>query len=568
MAEVKGARRDRPPATTRRQRAAAPPPRATRDGWAPVLLGGCYLAIAYAVFAPSLAGPFVSDDLQYIVSNPHVQSLSTTKLLAFFDPFGEPARHTLNYAPVHLLWISLQWSLWGDSVSGYHASNIVLHALVSLGLAMLWRARGLPLVAAAGLGALFAVHPANAETVAWSFQSKTLLSLGLAVAALLAHPRRPGLALGLFAAALLAKASALFALPVAAVFAWNAWPAGGPERARARWLAAWALVLALYALPQFWAFERLGLAGGVYEGDVFAQLRSMGAIGARYLAMAASGYGVSTFHDPGVVRSFSDPWWLASIALGLGLVARLVWALARRREEAAWWVWAAAAWLPISQLFPFLIPMADHYLYVILPGLVGGVAFAARPRVERWPQAAQASVAVVLVMACGWFAVQSRARAALWASPKALVADSVAHYPDGMLARLARSRELGRRGDAAGAADALRAAMERGYDRFMDVARNAAYRPVRDAPEFEAALRAVAGRWLDNTRDKPDPTQAELEMRAHAHILRDEPALALDALAQASELGEIRSRSLRDYRAARRAAGELPLPARAREEIR
>jgi hypothetical protein len=62
----------------------------------------------------------------------------------------------------------------------------------------------------------------------------------------------------------------------------------------------------------------------------------------------------------------------------------MLFAMRRRREESAWWVGAAAGWLPVAQIgTTFIHPMADRYLYFALPGLIGGCGFAARDALRR-----------------------------------------------------------------------------------------------------------------------------------------------------------------------------------------
>ena len=61
-------------------------------------------------------------------------------------------------------------------------------------------------------------HPASGGAVAWRSQLKPLGALALAEGALLVHPRRPLRSLARFALALLTKAVAMLALPVAAVW--------------------------------------------------------------------------------------------------------------------------------------------------------------------------------------------------------------------------------------------------------------------------------------------------------------------------------------------------------------
>jgi hypothetical protein len=275
----------------------------------------------------------------------------------------------------------------------------------------------------------------------------------------------------------------------------------------------------------------------------------MAAIGARYLAMAATSYGAAAFHGPARALSWLDPWWLTGLAAGALLAGRCVLALVRRREEAAWWVWAAAAYAPISQLFPFLYPMADRYLYTILPGLLGAGMLVTR---EAWTRlephlrsrlgapgvvppawiAIAAAVALALV-----FGLRSHERARVWRSTATVELDTIRHYPDGISANMSRAAQAAQRGEAREAADAARRAFELGFHRFMHFYEVPVFAAVRDAPAFRPLIVEMAGRWIEETRRMPNPTQADLRVRAHAHFVRAEYAEAEVLLEQALQLG-------------------------------
>jgi hypothetical protein len=240
-----------------------------------------------------------------------------------------------------------------------------------------------------------------------------------------------------------------------------------------------------------------------------------------------------------------DPWWLAGLAAGVLLAARTVFALVRRREEAAWWVWAAAAYAPISQVFPFLYPMADRYLYTILPGLLGAVMLVAgevwtclRPRLPAQGPVSHGwiatAAALVLVVA---FGARSHERARVWRSTATVELDTARHYPDGISANMQHAAQAARRGDARGAADAARRAYELGFHRFMHFYEVPVFAAVRDDPAFQPLLVEMAGCWIEETRRMPSPTQADLRVRAHAHIVRGEHAEAETLLEQALRLG-------------------------------
>jgi hypothetical protein len=223
-------------------------------------LHAAFVALALALLGPALSGPFVSDDHLYR-SHPYTSELSVPNAVAILDPFGPAKLHTANYEPVHLGLQALERQIFADETLGYHCLNAWVHALVATLLVALWTRSRIPL-AAAVLGAVFfAVHPANVEAAAWISQQKTTVSVALALAALLALPRHGLVATALFALALLTKASAAFALPMAAGFAWaahprtgagSAGPAGAPRGAPERtwlWLGVWTLLLAGYAVP-------------------------------------------------------------------------------------------------------------------------------------------------------------------------------------------------------------------------------------------------------------------------------------------------------------------------------
>ncbi len=472
-----------------------------------------------------------------MLENPYVHSLRLENVGAILSPVGGAAVAVVNYAPVQLLLHAAAWQLFGPDPPGHHLLNVALHALASVLLAALLARTGLPLLAALFGGAFFLLHPANVEAVAWISQLKSSSALVLALASLLAFERRPGLATALFGLALLAKPTAAFVLPVLAL------------RARARpgplpwtWLGVGAALLAAFALVEFAVHQRSGAAEARLHETPLVLARTVLALGLRYLVMAATSWGVSAFHEPEPVRSLLDPWWLASLPV-LGVLAwRSAGALRRREPEGAFWVWAAVSFAPVSQIFPFLYPMADRYLYFILPGLIGAALLAGGqllggrvpPAARTWaPRAALALAAVVLVL----FAARSAERARLWRSPILLLADAAAHYPEGVGAALLRAQRAAQARDAGTAVAALRAARARGYNRFQQLLADPALAPVQGNPDFQALVREMAGDWIESYARKGSLTQLELRTVAGAHVARGELREAVRLLERALEVG-------------------------------
>src|SRR5262245_32654044 len=138
---------------------------------------GVALALAtIAVYAQTVSTGFEFlnvDDNEYVTANPHVQ-----RGLNFEDigwAFGT-SFHAYNWHP--LTWISLQLDnqLFGLNPRWYHLTNVVLHTantLLLFGLLLRMTAAAWP---SAFVAALFALHPAHVESVAWVTERKDVLS--------------------------------------------------------------------------------------------------------------------------------------------------------------------------------------------------------------------------------------------------------------------------------------------------------------------------------------------------------------------------------------------------------
>jgi len=300
-------------------------------------------------------------------------------VLAILDPWARRSSTRPNYAPVHLLLTAVELHIFADAPQGYHLVNVAIHALCALLLSAWLRRARLGFHAALAGGLFFLVHPANVEAVAWMSQLKTNASLAFSLGAILCWTRAPLAAALLFAASLFTKATGLFALPTVAALAWCE---REPLSRAGGWLALWLAIAVLFAIPEFASFAHLGAVEVEAYEDPLVHLRSVAAVGARYLVMAVTGYGVSAFQEPEPAMSWLDPWWIASLPLFA------CWPHAGFAPWRAATSRACSGWRQPPRSRPcrrssVLNPVADRYLYGILPGLIGGALCWGRDLVSR-----------------------------------------------------------------------------------------------------------------------------------------------------------------------------------------
>ncbi|MCZ7593334.1 MAG: hypothetical protein M5U15_14890 [Kiritimatiellae bacterium] len=124
------------------------------------------------LFWPATGYEFVNlDDNVYVSSNPHVlNGLSLAGLRWSFSP------HEAYWIPVTWLSYMLDASLFGVGPFGFHFTNLLLHALNSVLVFLLFRTWTRQTVPALLIAALFAWHPLRVESVAWITERKDVLS--------------------------------------------------------------------------------------------------------------------------------------------------------------------------------------------------------------------------------------------------------------------------------------------------------------------------------------------------------------------------------------------------------
>jgi tetratricopeptide (TPR) repeat protein len=189
----------------------------------------CLLLVAatLAFYNPIIHNQFIDfDDSSYILKNFQVQSGLTWDTVKWsFTTFREG-----NWHPLTWLSHALDYQIFHLNPAGHHYTNLLLHAANAVLLFLLLRQATGVTWPSLIVGALFALHPVNVESVAWAAERKNVLSMLFFLLALHAYDRyaRTGrrylylLVTVCFALGLMAKPQ-IVTLPFVLVL-WDYWP--------------------------------------------------------------------------------------------------------------------------------------------------------------------------------------------------------------------------------------------------------------------------------------------------------------------------------------------------------
>jgi protein O-mannosyl-transferase len=391
--------------------------------WVSLLLASAVLL----VFWPAVRCGFTNfDDPGYYSENAHVLAgLSWSNV--------KWALRTTEYCswyPVTWLSFLVDATLFGRRAAGPHLTNVLLHAANAVLAFLLLRRLTGTLWRSALVAALFALHPLRVESVAWVAERKGLLSALFGLLALLAYARyvewakaraegaggsKPvapwyGLALGLFAASLMAKPG-LVTLPVGMLLL-DYWPLQRLANNRPGERGALWLRLTVEKIP----FLLLSLASTVltirlhneYEALVSLANASPAARIQNAFVSCAQYLGKAVWPSRlALPYPYASQMPVGLSILGLALVAGLSLGalLLRRRRPYIFvgWFWFLGTVLPVLGLIQWgSQTMADRFTYVPMLGLLllvvwGAAELSIRGRIPRW---ACLGVVVLLLAAC------------------------------------------------------------------------------------------------------------------------------------------------------------------------
>lgn len=415
-----------------------PQTRGERSGASRLELAGAVLL----VFWPVLLGTYVADDLRLLAHNPAVQAGDFGALLVR-PMFGAEGGY---WRPLTML------ALWlGNTIGGafgVHLLALLLHVANMFAVRSL-AARFVSDGAAAWTALLFALHPAQVESVGWCAAINDPLWVACALQAMLAAVRwrdagargLPWVAAACAFAALGAKEIGGAAIPLALAAVW--WvPAPGAAASRGmRGRAAAALAMAGVCWLAIRALVQHEWIGKVLVGANMPALIGVDELGrAAHLFVAQCALLVWPWPQL-LTRSVPQAEGAAAWMFPAALVACavLAWCL-RRRIAPAGRLSIALIVVPLLPVLAYtkaigVYPIADRYLYLPVAGMA--LALASLLRVERLGLAAWL---LPLLLAPFSFAATW-----MWHDSASLVATSVENSPgDPMVLAMAGDLALDR----------------------------------------------------------------------------------------------------------------------------
>jgi tetratricopeptide (TPR) repeat protein len=398
------------------------PPSARRETH---LITLCLLLVAatLAFYNPIIHNQFIDfDDSSYILKNSWVQSGLTWDTVKWsFTTFREG-----NWHPLTWLSHALDCQVFRLNPAGHHYTNLLLHAANAVLLFLLLRQATGVTWPSLIVGALFALHPVNVESVAWAAERKNVLSMLFFLLALHAYDRygRTGrrylylLVTICFALGLMAKPQ-IVTLPFVLLF-WDYWPLqrmggagsgaeGSPAASTPRsfrylvWEKLPLFILAAADSVVTMLAQRAGNAvRTVREVSLSARLENVFVSYVRYIGKALWPSRLAAMY-PRPANSL-PAWQAVGAVVLLLLISALVLRWRDRRYLPVGWFWFLGTLVPmIGFVTVGEQTMADRYAYLPFIGLFVAIvwtldAVASKRRIANvW----RASVVLVVVLILG-----------------------------------------------------------------------------------------------------------------------------------------------------------------------
>lgn len=149
------------------------------------------LVAAFFIYAPSLSGDFIIDDIPQVRDNPYIRDISHISRYftkGLWENSALEITSEQRYLPMTLVPMLLNYKLWGNNPFGYHVFLLLLHLANTCLVYVLVRKLVTGTTMAATIGAaIFVLHPTKVGSVAWIIGGVEPLVTFFLLGAMLAH---------------------------------------------------------------------------------------------------------------------------------------------------------------------------------------------------------------------------------------------------------------------------------------------------------------------------------------------------------------------------------------------
>jgi tetratricopeptide (TPR) repeat protein len=360
----------------------------------------------------------VADDLTQIVSNSAIKKLSNVPLCFTSSVWSFATNDTVitvdaYYRPLFMTLFTVNYAIAGLTVWGWHLINLLIHATVTLLVFVAVKEVSKRPNVALLTSALFAVHPAHAESVAWvSGITDPFTTLFLLPAFLFylrfrdtGGRRYAGLMIGCYLLALFAKETSVALLLITAYCDIFHFRNGAALKARVvRALLIPALLTpptVFYLVMRFVALKGLLLGTGPrYPLDWTLMTIPLATV--KYLKLMILPWGHSYQHYTQLLTSLGSAEFLLPLALLVALIAGIILTRSRLLLFAAVWFisFLAPALVGMRQFDPEYL-LQDRYLYIPSIGFCLALALGIDWLARRAGLRVAAAAAAILIIAFG-----------------------------------------------------------------------------------------------------------------------------------------------------------------------
>jgi len=435
----------------------------TRPAQRRLLIVACLLLVTFLVHARATGFGFcVFDDTHQIINNPTLQWKSAPSYFVK-DVWQFPQPQYRNYfRPVFLLWLLINFKLFGLHPAFWHLTSIALHGVV---VVMVFRL-GLRLLGselAAGAAALlFAVLPTHVESVVWLSGITEPLSAVFFIGAFLlylrwreTHTLRSMLFCALLTLfAFFAKETAA-ALPfLIAIYEWL-FPSVPAETLRARANTTVRASIPALGAAIIYAAMRINAMHhvAVINNPPLQVFITWPLLLWKYTAMMLWPVGLSLFYSTTLLKQPSlESFWLP-LAFTAGSAILLVFAFTRNKLAAflaCWWLLPLVPALVGLWSFPEGDIMHDRYTYLssVAFVLLLGWAISRVPRTGAQAFNLPVESVVLLLSIFGAWSALSAQQTLVWKNGLTLFSHAVQVAPTNVRARNLLANQFFKAGDA------------------------------------------------------------------------------------------------------------------------